>query len=293
MSNELVTSCTIEQLLMQKITADSVALKKQFITALGNAYRLPLLIPTVNLILTIAKDQRVIFVVNEKKAVDTLGGLCQSTRRSMFDFFSKSRKTSYVYQIGIKIPSSDIIIHEITHALERESGVDLNQEFRRAIGKDLNGRKAENFAVQVAINEIMHEQLKSYEKEHIMSELLARFFQLLAGARELGTFHQYPYTVDEATNFLLNTTAWLRDTYNPLLDSLVDPQIRSLGTQIREQVLQENVNKLADNKVFSFYDGKEHASGKGKWSKAVGSNRDFYDSFQKIGFLDNQDNDRK
>lgn len=285
-SNELATVISLDNLLLDKITADSVALKKQFVTALNNAYRLPLLIPTVNLILTIAKGQRVRFVINEKRHFDTLGGLCQSSRRSIFDFLTKSKKSAYVYQIGIKIPTSDIIIHEITHALERESGVDLNQEFRTVIGLDMKDRKAESFAIQTAVTSTMRDELKSYEKEHIMSELLARYFQLLAGSRELGNFHHEPYTADEFTGFFQHTTTWLREIYNPLLDSLVDPAIRSFGSTLRDKVLMENVNKLADNKVFSFYEGKERANAHGKWSKAIGSNRDFYESFQKVGFTE-------
>jgi hypothetical protein len=50
-----------------------------------------------------------------------------------------------------------------------------------------------------------------------MSELFARFFELLAMSRDVGGWGEYYFTYLEASKFFANTINWFFDTLNPIL----------------------------------------------------------------------------
>ena len=73
----------------------------------------------------------------------------------------------------------------MAHALEFESGLNFGDDFRKAIGLDMKDRQAQSLTLRSEIQRLMVDALKSYPAYQFLSELFARYFELLSLSRNI------------------------------------------------------------------------------------------------------------
>ena len=135
--------------------------KERFLKKFQQLYHLEILHPSLNLIVSKCKNNQVNFVIEPLKNWDRCVGHCQTK-----GFFGKigdmfSRKLTHI--INIKTVECDIIMHEMAHAVEKSSGIDLNGDFRKVLGNDMRNRFSNNLQVAYAVENVMKNELKSYK----------------------------------------------------------------------------------------------------------------------------------
>ena len=156
-----------------------------FIYCLSELYRIPIFVPVLNAIITQLKRGNAVFKVQPLKSYDRVLGHCTTATKEVRSQEStfKNGIFSKHYTIVIKKIIPDIIIHEIGHAVEHISGINVNGDFKKALYEDLRLNNTHLLQVKSAVKDIMEQQLKNYKLENHMAELFARYFELVAMSR--------------------------------------------------------------------------------------------------------------
>lgn len=186
-------------------------------------YRVELFRPILNTILTKVKNGEARFKVKPLFSWDRVAGHCETATTEQLENESIFRKKDFT--IVIKKITPPIIIHEIGHAIEHILNLNLNKEFRHVLASDVNGKRSTNMQLNVAVKTILKDELKSYEIKHIMSELFARFFELIAMSYEVDGWSTYQFKYNEISSFFANTIKWFNKSIIPLLNKEVDKKI--------------------------------------------------------------------
>lgn len=231
--------------------------KEKFLRKFEQLYQLEILRPSLNLIVSKCKRGETSFVVMPKNTWDRCEGHCQTK-----GFFGKvgdmfSRKLSH--EIVIKTIESDIIMHEIAHAVEKTSAIDLNGDFRKVLGIDMNGRVSSNLQVAPAVSSVMKNELKSYKINNIMEELFARYFEMLAMSYEVGGFSRYQFKYEDIIEYFQNTTLWVREYFNPLISKMIDGTIEDESIKLVEK-LKPYEKKWADDVKQTHYNFNQNGT---------------------------------
>ena len=67
--------------------------------------------------------------------------------------------------INIKTVECDIIMHEMAHAVEKTSGIDLNGDFRKVLGNDMKNRFSNNIQVASAVENVIKKEHERIQKQ--------------------------------------------------------------------------------------------------------------------------------
>lgn len=240
--------------------------KERFLKKFQQLYHLEILHPSLNLIVSKCKNNQVNFVIEPLKNWDRCVGHCQTK-----GFFGKigdmfSRKLTHI--INIKTVECDIIMHEMAHAVEKSSGVDLNGDFRKVLGNDMRNRFSNNLQVASAVENVMKNELKSYKLNNIMEELFARYFEMLAMSYEVGGFSRYQFKYNDIINYFENTTLWVKEYFNPLISKLIDGEVEK-ASKIFVENLEPYKKSWADDVKSTHYNYDEN--GKKNWASGTKS----------------------
>lgn len=218
--------------------------KDLFLSKFKQLYQLPILHPTLNLITTKAKRGELSFRVNTVTNWDRLAGHCRTS--TMFQKVKNTLVKKRSHIIEIRKIESDIIMHEIAHAMEKESGIDIDKEFRSTLGYDTKDTKSSQPFIQDAVQSVMKEELKSYKLSNVTEELFARYFELLAMSYEAGGFSRYKFKYNEIISYFKNTTDWVENTLNPLLLRHCDNDIVFMSNELYESLRQYSYSHASD-----------------------------------------------
>lgn len=186
-------------------------------------YRIKMFRPILNVALTKVRQGEMRFKLQPMSSWDRLAGHCQivsSAQQSIESIFIKKN-----YTIVIKSIKCPIIIHEIAHAIEYILDLDLHKDFRKVLASDTNHKTAPNMQVNSAVKQILRDDLKEYELKDVMSELFARFFELIAMSYEVDGWANYQYKYDDIAKFFPNTMHWFDVVVVPLLNKQIDKEI--------------------------------------------------------------------
>ena len=159
-------------------------------------------------------------------------------------------------------------MHEIAHAVEKTSGIDLNGDFRRVLGLDMNGKISQNLQVAPAVENVIVNELKSYKINNIMEELFARYFEMLAMSYEVDGFSKYQYKYGDITSYFENTTLWIQAYFNPLITTMVDGDIKKEAENLVRNLQPYTKNWASDAKD-THYNFDER--GKKNWASGTKS----------------------
>lgn len=250
-------------------------------------YRIEIFKDGLDLILTRIKEGHLRFEVKIIQGWDTDVGHFLSEPKSFYDqtlgkFFQKR-----ALKVTLRKISHNVMAHEMAHVLEHEGGIELGEDFRTAVGYDMKGREPKSIPLKAEIKRLMVDALKSYESSHFISELFARYFELLSVSRDVhGTGD---FTSAEVMEFFENTTNFIKKIFNPQIQKKVDKEIAQGTAQIAAQVKLEAPQQKFQEKVESF-----HKRSESSWSKNVKSNAGWQVGWQKYQELEGKkDGDKK
>ena len=240
--------------------------KERFLKKFQQLYHLEILHPSLNLIVSKCKNSQVKFVIEPLKNWDRCVGHCQT--KGFFGKIGDMFSRNLTHTINIKTVEHDIIMHEMAHAVEKTSGIDLNGDFRKVLGNDMRNRFSHNLQVASAVENVMKNELKSYKLNNIMEELFARYFEMLAMSYEVGGFSRYQFKYNDIVNYFENTTLWVKEYFNPLISKLIDGEVGKAGKIFAENL--EPYNKSwADDAKSTHYNYDEN--GKKNWASGTKS----------------------
>lgn len=274
----------IEGILSPILKFEGVREDKKFADQFTSLYGIELYKDGLDLILTKAREGNLVFEVKIIKGWNTDDGCCVTDQKKIYNQILKTFTRKLDHKIIIRNFAVNVMAHELAHMVSIESGFELNEDFRKAVGFDMKNRMPENVVLSAAIKRLMIDAVKSYPPNKVLSELFARFFELLSTSRDVNK--NGDFQSKDVTDFFINTTKWIKEVFNPHIKKMIDRDIASYTENLiaRGEFLHEK--QFADN-TKSFYKRVDD-SGQKSWSKNVSSNSAWKDSWQKHQELENK-----
>lgn len=268
----------IKKIFKPCLTFEGIDESDKFARYFCDLYRIDIFKDGLDLILTKLYEKDLTFEVHLIKGWDTNLGCYLTEQSRTFNkvagvFSSKIKK-----KIIIKSFSHNVLAHEMAHALEFESGLDLGQEFRKAIGLDMKNRQADLLTLRAEIKRLMVDALKAYPENQFISELFARYFELLSVSRNV--IGKGDFETSQVMDFYQNVTNYITKIFNPKIKKLIHPTISKKTIEIAKAVQIKGPEKKFSDNVNSFYK-KTDSSGKKSWAKNVNSNSMYLESWKK------------
>lgn len=254
-------------------------------------YRIDLYKDGLDLILTKLSQKQLNFEVKIIKDWDTNIGCFLTEQQSVFDktigkFWAKKNLKIILRQL-----SYNVLAHEMAHAVDFESGLDLNDDFRQAIYLDLSSTQPTIITLKSHAHRLMIEAVKSYPKNQIINELFARYFELLSISRDVCS--NGDFSTNDVMNYFANTTKYITEILNPFIKKQIDQIIANQTISIVSDVKINNHGQNYREKIDSFHQ-KQDSDGQKSWAKNTKSNHMYHNSWNQYQALnnnkDNQDN---
>ena len=296
----------LQKIINPQLKFEGLDESEKFARFFADLYRIDIFKEGLDLILTKIQEKDLHFEVKIIKGWDTNVGCYLTEQNKVFNAvlgkFSRQIKKTII----LKSFSHNVLAHEMAHALEFESGIDLGLEFNKCLSVDLNipsiidelntkygdGKKsgyvsehapinirqASLKTLNVQIQRLMFDALKSYPPHQFLSELFARYFELLSITRDV--HGSGDFTSAEVTDFFVNTTNFITKIFNPKIKNKIDPKIVQKTDIIAAQVRLEKPEKKFQDGADSFYK-QQGEGGKKSWSKNVKSNAQWQVGWQK------------
>jgi hypothetical protein len=270
MTPELIT-----KIIAPQVTFEGIRNIEKFSKIFCDLYRIELFKDGLDLILTKLQEKHLSFEVKNTKGWDTNVGCFLTEPKSFFNktFGKVIHKNSL--KIILRNLSCNVMAHEMAHALEFESRINLGEEFRQAIGHDIKNREPQILTLKSEIKRLMIDAIKSYKPEHFLSELFARYFELLSTSRNVMMFGSF--ATNDVMHFFVNTTNFIENIFNPQIRSKVNLNIAASTShfinKIKHLNLEENFQKNTESR-------KEKNSN--SWSKGIKSNASWQQEFKLI-----------
>lgn len=238
---------------------------ERFVKTFSDLYRIELFKDGLDLILTKLQEKQLRFEVRITKGWDTNLGCFLTEQKSFYDKTLGKVLRRNAPKIILRNLSHNLMAHEMAHAWDFESGIDLGEDFRKCIGLDTKGREPQNLALKGEVRRLMVEALKSYKPEQFIAELFARYFELLSISRDVRAVGDF--TTSEVMAFFENTTNFIEKVFNPQITTKINPEIAAATYEIARQIKLVAPQQKFQERVESVQ--KKSA---GSWSKGVKSN---------------------
>ncbi len=251
----------------------------KFSKTFSDLYRIELFKDGLDLILTKLQEKHLKFEVRITKGWDTNLGCFLTEQKSFYDKTLGKFLHRSAPKIILRNLSHNLMAHEMAHALEFESGINLGEEFRKCIGFDMKDRSPKSITLKAEIKRLMVDALKSYKPEQFISELFARYFELLSTSRNVRSTGDF--STAEVMSFFENTTNFIDKIFNPKIRSKIDPKIAATTLEIAKQIKLEAPEQKFQERVESV----QQKSG-GSWSKSTKSNAMWLNSWNKTKELE-------
>ncbi len=267
----------IENIFKPQISFEGVSQLDKFARYFCDLYRIELFKDGLDLILTKIQEKDLSFEVHLIKGWDTNLGCYLTEQSRVFNKVAGVFSSAVKKKIIIKSFTHNVIAHEMAHALEFESGIDLGGNFRKAIGFDMKGRQADFLPLRGEIKRLMVDALKAYPQNQFLSELFARYFELLSICKDVqgkGAFES-----KEVMDFYANVTKYVAEVFNTKIKSQIDPKIAKKTEEIVLAVKIAKPQAKFQDSAGSFFKAAAKGSG-GAWSKNVKSNAMYQDAWK-------------
>ena len=271
----------LKSIIAPQLQFEGAADVDKFVKLFLDLYRIEIFKDGLDLILTKLQQKHLQFEVKIIKGWDTNVGCFLTDHRGVFDrtLGKFLHKTSL--KIILRSLNYNVLAHEMAHALEYESGLNLGEEFRKCIGYDMNGREAQILTLRGEVQRLMVDALKSYPQYQFLSELFARYFELLSISRNVVSSGSF--ATSDVTGFFENTTNFVTKIFNPAIKAKIEPRIAAATVEIARQVRLEAPQQKFQERVES----TQKKSG-GSWAKATKSNAMWHQAWQKQQALEDQ-----
>ena len=254
---------------------------EKFVKTFCDLYQIELFKDGLDLILTKLQEKDLRFEVLITKGWDTNAGCYLTEQSKVFNKVLGTFSTSIKKKIILRQLTCSLMAHEMAHALEFVSGINLGEEFRQAIGFDMKDRDPQNLALKGEIKRLMVDALKAYPQHQFISELFARYFELLSISRNVRSSGDF--TTQEVMGFFENTTNFLKKIFNSQLKGKIDPKISVHTLEIIDQFSVAQPEQKFQDRVESFQKKIQ-----GSWSKGIKSNASWQAGWQKTQQLEDK-----
>jgi len=269
----------ITDIASKQIKFEGVNQIDKFARFFADLYRIDLFKPGLDLILTKLQEKDLSFEIKLIKGWDTYMGCYLTEQSRVFNKIMRTFSTNISKKIIIKSFLHNVMAHEMAHALEFESGISLeNSGFRKAVGFDMKGRSPELLTLKSQTKRLMIDALKQYPSHQFLSELFARYFELLSVSRDV--VGSGDFETSDVADFFINTTSYIRNIFNPSLQGKINTKIASKTTEIVAQVRILNPQIKFQDKVNSFH--KKRDGNNKSWSSNVKSNSQYQVGWKKF-----------
>ncbi|NSM56172.1 hypothetical protein HET73_00385 [Wolbachia endosymbiont of Atemnus politus] len=174
---------------------------------------------TLNLTLSLIKQNRLSFEVYQEGLVDTEEGVCKTIKSS-----GANR-----YIIVLRRSNPYIIVHELSHMVENELNLSLEQEFLYKVYQDIEQNlKRANILVQKIIGQVIFKEIQAYQTaKSRASELFARYFELFAWAQEVyPKDKEYLIRTQDLNKVFLATDQWKKSCLDPQTMDRIDKEVK-------------------------------------------------------------------
>lgn len=270
---------SLSEIISPQLEFEGVSDVKKFQKMFCDLYRIELFKDGLDLILTKLQEKQLRFEVRIVKGWDTNVGCFLTEQKSFYDKTLGKILHKSAPKIILRQLAYNVLAHEMAHALEFESGIDLGEEFRSAIGFDMKGRDPKIITLKAEVQRLMVDALKAYKPHQFLSELFARYFELLSISRNVSA--KGSFATLEVMSFFENTTNFIEKIFNPQIRAKIDPEISKMTSEIAKQVKLEAPQEKFQEKVESVQ--KKSA---GSWSKTTKSNAMWQQGWKKYEALE-------
>ncbi|MDX2083554.1 MAG: hypothetical protein SFV53_06185 [Rickettsiales bacterium] len=254
---------------------------EKFVKVFCELYRIELFKDGLDLILTKIKERDLRFEVKIIKGWDTNLGCYLTEQNKFFNKVLGGFSTSIKKKIILRQLTCNLMAHEMAHALEFESGINLGEEFRQAIGFDMKDRQPQIVTLKAEIKRLMVDALKSYPPHQFLSELFARYFELLSVSRNVRATGDF--STSEVMDFFANTTNFITKVFNQKIKNKIDQQIANHTLEVANQIRLEMPQKKFQEQIESL-----QKKSQGSWSKTVKSNSSWQVGYKKYQELEDK-----
>jgi hypothetical protein len=247
---------------------------KSFFETITHVYQFKLLKDILDFTVAKAHTGFLNFRIQEKKFFEMDEGNCRSMQAPnvMSAFFNKFR-SSKNYIITIKKIASDVIMHEIGHMVEQELEEIFEPEvFAKTIGQNIASvqEKSRNLSLIEAVKSIMVKEVAAYPKDQRISELFARYFQMLASSRDVVRYGtSYSYSLIDMAGVFSETIEYMTNLLCSFYKTTEYFQIKAASQKYIKE-LNEIEHAWSVEKIHSFHKEKKE-SGKPVWHRNIQS----------------------
>ena len=264
----------INEVFGRGLTTEIIDDNRKFLKFFPNLYRIEIFKEGLDLILTKVRQGHLEFDIKIIRDWDTNVGCFLTQKKSFFD-----KTIGSLYQRDLKIIirqlSYNVLAHEMAHAMEYESGINLGDEFKRAIKEDMKNPHFPIMTLKGEVRRLMVDALIDYPPHQHISELFARYYELLSISRDV--ISDGDFTTHDVMNYFSKTTQFIKHSFNPLIKKLIDQEIAEETSQIADEVkISENKTNFTD-KVNSFHSKSSEKS----FSKNINSNAAWIQDWEK------------
>lgn len=273
----------LEKIILPQLQFEGVNQSEKFIKLFLDLYRIELFKDGLDLILTKLQEKELRLEAKDIKGWDTNVGCFLTEQVSVFDKTLGRFVSKKSLKIILRNMHYNVLAHEMAHALAHESGIDLGEQFREAIGYDMNGRQPQSLTLRGEVKRLMVDALKSYKSEQFLSELFARYFELLSMSRNV--MANGDFTTQDVMSFFENTTSYIEKIFNPQIKRKIDPKIAQATLEIAAQVKLSAPEQKFQQRVES-----HHKTDEKSWSKNLKSNASWQKSWEKTQEIEDKKN---
>jgi hypothetical protein len=250
---------------------------KRFFETITHLYQFRLLKDVLDFTATKIQQGLLRFRVQEKKFFEMDEGNCRSmSAPSVMGSVLNAFRVQKDYVITIKKVASDVIMHEIGHMVEQELGDAFHPGvFDQKISQDILDAHSNtgNISLQEAIKSIMITEVSGYPDEQRISELFARYFQMLASARDVVRYGtSYSYSLEDMFKVFKVTAEYIARILQSFYKTKEYYQIKNTSEKYIKELSQIE-HKWSEEKIHSFH--KETTEGqKPVWKRNFQSIKD-------------------
>ncbi len=236
----------LHRIIAPQIDCENSESVEKFLRNFCDLYRIELFKDGLDLILTKLKEKQLRFEIKFINGWDTNLGCFLTEQRNYYDESRGQFLRVNLPKIILRNLSHNLMAHEMAHALEFESGINFGEDFRKAIGFDMKNREPQSLVLKGEIKRLMIDALKLYKPSQFLSELFARYFELLSISRNVNASGSF--TTSDVMEFFANSTNFLEKIFNPKIRAKIDPEIARLTSEIVKKIrlptFQEKVDPL-------------------------------------------------
>lgn len=225
----------------------------RFMMLIEHLYQYEIFKDVLDMVATRANEDLLHFNVQDRSIFDFDEGNCKTIfSDGILDTIKNTFSSHKKYFITIKKINSEVIMHEIGHMIEHEIAEGFEADtFTKMIGRDISESDGCSTGLKNAVNNVMIREIRGYPKEQHASELLARYFQIIAGAKEIaGHAENYGYSVSAVISLFKETGLNIKQQFELLLRKKINNNIAKVSEKYIKSI--KNIkNYWADYKIES------------------------------------------